>query len=56
MSGLFSSPSLPAPAKPVLMPDPEDKLSKARKRRGVAKKYEEGGGRQTTILSDKLGE
>ena len=66
MSKLFSAPKIPSLSPPpqieeiapiLPMPDPDDPLGKARKKRAAAVKAKEGSGRLSTLLSeeDRLG-
>ena len=66
MTGLFKTPKMPTLAAPppieeiapiLPMPDPDDPLGKARKKRAAATKAKQGSGRLSTLLSeeDRLG-
>ena len=58
MSGLFKAPEMPKIVMPEApkrgMPDPQNKMAMNRRKRTATKKYSEGG-RESTILSGKLG-
>jgi hypothetical protein len=57
MSGvknLFKAPTMPAAPPVTPMPDPQNKLAMNRRKRAATKRYGEGG-RESTILSGKLG-